>query len=138
MVVALVAVLLAGSGCSALRREEARPPAFPPTETPPFQQVGKASLYAPEFQGRKTASGARFDHAKPTAAHRTLPLGTSATVTNLDTGRSTEVTINDRGPWVKGRVIDLSNEAARRIGLDARQGLAPVRVEATPTPPDGK
>jgi len=86
----------------------------------------KASYYGSEYHGRITASGERFDMNAMTAAHRSLPFGTRVRVTNLDNGRSAVVRINDRGPFVRGRVIDLSHAAAKKIGLT---GLAPVRVE---------
>jgi len=76
-----------------------------------------ASWYGPGFHGRKTASGERYDQNKMTAANRTLPFGTKLTVKNLKNGRSCDVVINDRGPYVRGRDIDLSREAARRIGM---------------------
>jgi len=100
-------------------------------ETPPsptFEQTGKASWYGPGFHGRKTASGARFDQHALTAAHRSLPLGTPVKVTNLDTGRTIQVTINDRGPYIDGRIIDLSKRAAAELGME-EAGVAPVRVE---------
>jgi peptidoglycan lytic transglycosylase len=99
--------------------------------TPRVQQVGKASWYGAKQQGKKTASGARFDQRQLTAAHRTLPLGTSAKVTNLETGQAVQVEITDRGPHAKGRIIDLSRAAAQRIGLK-KDGTARVRVEASP------
>lgn len=94
---------------------------------PSAAEIGEASVYADKFEGRRTASGERFDQDRPTAAHRDLPLGSEARVTNLETGQTAEVEINDRGPFVDGRIIDLSEEAARRIGLE--DGTAPVRVE---------
>jgi rare lipoprotein A (peptidoglycan hydrolase) len=105
---------------------------------PVVEQKGEASWYGRRFHGKKTASGARFDQRASTAAHPTLPLGTKAKVTNLETGQSTEVTITDRGPHVKGRDIDLSKGAADRIGLT--DGVAPVEIEAavTPSPADTK
>jgi rare lipoprotein A len=93
-----------------------------------FQEIGQASWYGEQHQGRTTASGATFDMNQMTAAHRTLPLGTNVRVTNLDNGRSIEVVINDRGPYVGTRVIDLSREAARRLRME-HEGLAPVRIE---------
>jgi peptidoglycan lytic transglycosylase len=96
-------------------------------------QIGKASWYGPEHQGKKTASGQRFDQQQLTAAHRTLPLGTRAKVTNLETGQAVHVTINDRGPHARGRIIDLSQAAAQKIGLK-KDGTARVRVEASPSP----
>ena len=87
-----------------------------------------ASYYADKFNGRRTASGERFDNQKYTAAHRTLPFGTKVRVTNEANGKSTIVKINDRGPFVKGRVIDLSKSAA--IELDfVKAGVADVEVE---------
>ena len=96
-------------------------------------QTGVASYYADKFQGRPTASGERFDQRKMTAAHRTLPFGTKARVTNPADGRSVVVRINDRGPFVKGRVIDLSRAAAEKLGI-VRAGLAQVKVEVLTTP----
>jgi rare lipoprotein A (peptidoglycan hydrolase) len=93
-----------------------------------FEEIGQASWYGGQHQGKTTASGARFDMTKMTAAHRSLPLGSNVRVTNLDNGRSVEVLINDRGPYVGTRVIDLSREAARRLQME-REGIAPVRIE---------
>lgn len=90
--------------------------------------VGVASYYAAKFQGRPTASGERFDNGKLTAAHRTLPFGTKVRVTNLENGRSVTVRVNDRGPFVKGRMIDLSYAAAQRLEM-VRTGVARVRLE---------
>jgi rare lipoprotein A len=90
--------------------------------------VGQASWYGAWHRGKLTASGEKFDPDELTAAHRTLPLGTEARVTNLQNGRSVEVIINDRGPYVKGRAIDLSARAAKVLGMK-KQGLAPVRIE---------
>jgi rare lipoprotein A len=96
--------------------------------TKEFVQVGRASWYGKWHKGRKTASGVRFDPQQYTAAHRKLPLGTQVRVTNLETDKSVIVTINDRGPYVKNRVIDLSAAAAERLGM-VRQGTAKVRIE---------
>ncbi len=86
---------------------------------------GIASVYT----DRRTASGERFSAGALTAAHKTLPLGSKAKVTHLGTGRSVVVRINDRGPYAKGRVIDLTPAAAAKIGLTKSQGIAKVRVE---------
>jgi rare lipoprotein A len=102
-----------------------------PTGKPTTTQVGTASWYGPGFHGRETASGETFNQHALTAAHRTLPLGTTATVTNLETGQSVQVTINDRGPYVSGRHLDLSQAAAKRIGL-IKKGVAKVKIEAKP------
>ena len=100
---------------------------------PVIVHEGKGSFYGDGFHGKKTATGERFDKNKPTAASKELPLGSKATVTNEETGQSTEVTINDRGPYVPGRVIDLSEKAARDVGLTEEDGVAPMRVEAKPS-----
>lgn len=100
------------------------------------EQVGEASWYGPNFHGKKTASGETFDQHDLTAAHPTLPLGSEATVTNLKTGQSVDVRINDRGPYTKGREIDLSKSAAKEIGMK-KEGTAPVKIEAT-VPPNGE
>lgn len=92
------------------------------------QQRGIASWYGPGFQGRPTASGERFNTNAMTAAHRHLPFGTRVQVTNLRNGRSVIVRINDRGPFIRGRIIDLSAAAARTLGL-LQAGTAPVSVE---------
>ena len=91
-------------------------------------EKGEASWYGHPYHGRRTASGERYDMHQLTAAHRTLPFETWVMVTRRDDGRSVEVRINDRGPFIRGRVIDLSFAAARRIGLDV-DGVAPVSVE---------
>jgi len=89
---------------------------------------GQASWYGPGFRGNPTASGERFVPRKRTAAHRTLAFGTVVRVTRTDTGQSVRVVVNDRGPFVTGRVVDLSKGAARRIGmLDV--GVVPVEVK---------
>jgi rare lipoprotein A len=102
---------------------------------PIVEQVGEASFYGPGFHGKKTATGETFDQNQKTAAHPTLPLGTEATVTNLDTGASVDVKINDRGPYVKGRDIDVSKAAAKELGM-TKEGLAPVKIEAKVPPPE--
>ncbi|UCF96601.1 MAG: septal ring lytic transglycosylase RlpA family protein, partial [Spirochaetaceae bacterium] len=93
-----------------------------------FEQQGLASWYGGKFQGRQTASGEIFDTNKFTAAHKTLAFGTIVKVTNLENEKSTVVRINDRGPFIPGRIIDLSRAAAAAIGL-AGQGVAEVRIE---------
>ena len=94
-----------------------------------YAENGVASWYGPGFHGRLTANGERFNMHALTAAHTRLPLGTRVRVTHLGTGASLIVRINDRGPFVKDRVIDLSHEAARRLGV-IRKGSARVRLEA--------
>lgn len=91
-------------------------------------QSGKASYYAGNFIGRKTANGEIFSKNRKTAASKTLPFGTKVKVTNLSNGKSVKVRINDRGPFVAGRDIDLSWLAAKKIGM-LDQGVAPVRLK---------
>lgn len=93
--------------------------------SPALPSSGLASWYGPGFHGKQTASGEFFNQEEYTAAHRRMPMGTEVFVTNLRTGRTVLVRINDRGPFVKGRVIDLSHAAARAIGLE---GVDPVRL----------
>lgn len=113
LALALVAGLLAG-GCGGSR--------------PAFTQSGQGSYYANKFAGRPTASGVRYRPGKMTAAHNTLPFGTRIRVTNVRNGRSVKVTVNDRGPHVAGRIVDVSGKAARRLGL-VEAGVVPVRLE---------
>lgn len=89
-------------------------------------QKGVATWYGPGFHGRKTASGERFNTRAYTAAHRTLPFGTKVQVTNQKTGRSVVVRINDRGPFVRGRIIDLSSASAQAIGMSGTTVVALV------------
>ena len=95
---------------------------------PQITETGKASYYADKFNGRKTANGEIFRNRKKTAAHKTLPFGTVVKVTNLSNGRSVKVRINDRGPFVAGRHIDLSKKAARKIGM-LQQGVGNVKMK---------
>jgi rare lipoprotein A len=132
---ALAAALAACSGPTtgaglALRRPilPSEQPRLYPGRVPSFLQVGVASWYGDRFKRRPTASGEPFDPKDITAAHRTLPLGTIARVTNLANGRSILVRINDRGPYAQGRVIDLSRSAAAQLGMK-QDGVAQVRIE---------
>jgi len=134
----LVASLALAAGLALAAESGSTAPQAPPGRTAakpagtssalPKRQVGKASFYADRFAGRKMANGRRMDPNDDNAASRTLPLGTKARVTNLDTGRSAIVTIEDRGPYVDGRIVDLSPATAQKIGLEKKQGLAPVEV----------
>ena len=90
--------------------------------------AGAASWYGDKFHGRRTANGERYDMHKLTAAHKTLPFGTKVRVTNRENGKSVVVRINDRGPFVGKRVIDLSRGAAAAVGMIQR-GIAPVSIE---------
>lgn len=106
----------------------AHTPAPPPDQIrPTVSDVGLASYYT-ESVGRVTASGERFDHDSLTAAHRTLPFGTRVRVTHLSNQQSVVVTINDRGPVSRARLIDVSRAAARKLGMIA-EGVARVRIE---------
>jgi rare lipoprotein A len=120
-----VLLLLSISLLSSLVAASSRPPL-------PWVQYGVASWYGVPFHGRLTANGERYNMYNMSAAHQHAPLGIHAIVTHLETGRMIRVRINDRGPFVKGRVIDLSYGAARRLGM-IETGLAPVKIEFLPT-----
>lgn len=98
-------------------------------------EVGKASFYGHRFHGRSTASGETYDETKMTAAHRTHPFGTRVRVTNLENGKAVTVRVNDRGPHLKGRIIDVSYKAAKRLGF-VRDGVTRVKVEVASRPDD--
>jgi len=102
------------------------------TGTRLIAQIGTASWYGRWHHGRETASGEAFDMYRLTAAHRTLPLGSRVLVTAVESGRSVVVTITDRGPYVQGRIIDLSYAAARRLAAVER-GVIPVSLRLVPT-----
>jgi rare lipoprotein A len=118
-----------------LSHQQAKPRRLSPEARPQLDRTGrkrfgKASIYAPMFAGRKMADGTSMRPTSNNAASRTLPLGTTAKVTNLETGKTAVVTIQDRGPYVAGRIVDLSPATARDIGLDRRTGV--TRVEVAP------
>lgn len=119
-------LLLAGLAVWALSAAETSL-AHPTDGRAAAMQKGVASYYSDRFQGRTTASGEPFDQRELTAAHRSLPFGTKVLVTRRDNGRQVEVMINDRGPFVSGRVIDLSKSAARALGM-LHRGTAPVQL----------
>jgi rare lipoprotein A len=100
---------------------------------PGHSQRGIASFYHDKFHGRKTASGQIYNRNIPSAAHKTLPLGTKVKVTDTKTGKSIVVKVNDRGPYIGGRIIDLSRSAARQLGI-LKRGLARVEVEVLSVP----
>jgi rare lipoprotein A len=152
--VAAIAICLILSGCATSRPAsptpqpaakpetppEAKPEAKPgptpeakPTPGPSGGQTGEASWYGEPHHGRTTASGEIYDMNQLTAAHRTLPLGTRVLVTNLKNGRAVEVRINDRGPSVEGRIIDLSFAAAKELGA-VPSGTIPVRIRVISQP----
>jgi rare lipoprotein A len=105
---------------------------YPMQKSEGYREKGIASWYGKEFHNRKTANGERYDMYAVSAAHKTLPLPTWVRVTNLENGRSLVLRVNDRGPFVRGRIIDLSYGAARALGT-VEAGVAPVLVEALPT-----
>ena len=137
----LVAAMLAAPSAARNTAETraAERAAHHPVDLTASPRVGNASFYAKEFFGRKMADGSPMNPRGNNAASKTLPLGTTAEVTNLETGRSALVTIEDRGPFVPGRIVDLSPATARQIGLSARQGVAKVKVTpiAVPLPGGG-
>src|SRR5206468_3788707 len=130
-----VTVVLTLGGCSGQWRPAPvpGPVVVPPVSTPGAVQTGIASWYGPGFHGKRTANGEVYDQYELTAAHQTLPLGTRVMVTSLSNGRAVEVRVNDRGPFVGGRVIDLSYAAASVIGMIG-PGVMPVRVEILEQP----
>ena len=102
---------------------------YPVPSAKGYHETGIASWYGKKFHGRKTSNGERYDMYAETAAHKTLPMGTMLVVRNLDNNKKTVVRVNDRGPFVKGRIIDLSHTAARKIGL-IQNGTARVSITA--------
>lgn len=134
LILAVGAVLFIVSCAGKTIHEEPVVPALPAPVSPQvpdtvYRETGVASWYGRDFQGRTTASGELFDQNGISAAHRTLPLGTVLSVTNLDNFKSIKVRINDRGPFMKGRVLELSFGAAKELGF-ASQGTARVKLES--------
>ncbi len=129
--------LLAACGPRYIVRERRIPPPETKIERRESRgvQQGIASWYGADFHGKQTSSGEIYDMYQLTCAHNTLPLGTMVMVTNLENGKSVELKVNDRGPFVKGRIIDLSYAAARMLDMH-EQGTAPVRVEVIGTVPE--
>jgi rare lipoprotein A len=124
---AWLAAALGVAGCSVFHHEPAPPPVVGGV------QLGVASWYGPGFHGNRTANGEIYDQYELTVAHPSLPLGTRAVVTNLSNGRAVEVRINDRGPSVEGRIIDLSFAAAKELGA-VPSGTVPVRIRVISQP----
>ena len=116
----LIALIVSLSGCGTAAKT--------PNYSVHRAMTGLASYYGPKWHGRKTASGERLNIHAMTAAHKSLPFGTRVRVTLLSTGKSVVVRINDRGPYVQGRIIDLTDDAAKKIGLTT-QGVGRVRLE---------
>ena len=130
-VVATLVVLSASSEGTSARSHWMSAPSYPASS-----QFGVASWYGPGFQGRPTASGPPYNMNAMTCAHRELPLGTTVRVTDLLNSRSVVLEVNDRGPFVDGRVLDVSRAAAEYLGF-RYSGLAPVRIEVVSYPGDG-
>ena len=143
---ASLSIVMYGCSTQAPIPEPPPPAVQPPPPPPPVvegpREVGKpkvttASFYSPALQGHPTTSGESYDEHAMTAASKTLPIGSHAKVTNLKTGKSVVVRINDHGPYVKGRGIDLSRDAAKNIGIDHR-GIAKVKVTRVEGPSSAK
>jgi rare lipoprotein A len=117
-------------GCSSVQPTSgsAQPKTTSSVDRAGYAETGKASFYADKHQSKKTASGEIYDYKLNTAAHRTLPFGTKVRVTNMENGKSVVVKINDRGPFVKNRILDLSQSAFRSIA-DASSGVIEVKIE---------
>jgi rare lipoprotein A len=133
LAIALVAILLAG--CGHKKHARRTPPTPAPSAAPKLghTETGVASWYGHPYHGRRAANGEIYDMEKLTAAHRTLPFDTWLRVVNLDNSKTVEVRITDRGPFVEGRIIDLSHAAARAIEMIG-PGTARVRIEVIRTP----
>ena len=109
-----------------------------PADLTGHKRVGKASVYDKRLAGHKMANGKPMEPSDNNAASKTLPMGTTAKVTNMGTGKSAVVKITDRGPYVKGRILDVSPSTAQKIGVNAKDGVADVSVEPIAVPlPDG-
>lgn len=134
--VALAPALALLAGCSTVTPSPSPPAPAPGRPAEGYEQIGIASWYGAQHQGKRTASGELFDMNQLTAAHRSLPFGTRLRVTNRDNNQSTEVRINDRGPFVKGRILDVSYAAARRLGA-LGAGTFPVRLRVVALPTTG-
>jgi rare lipoprotein A len=135
LAIALVAILLAGCGHKKHARRTPATPAPAPSSAPKLghTETGVASWYGHPYHGRRAANGEIYDMEKLTAAHRTLPFDTWLRVVNLDNSKTVEVRITDRGPFIEGRIIDLSHAAARAIEMIG-PGTARVRIEVIRTP----
>lgn len=129
-------ILTIGAVVAACSNQQSPPEIQPSAQYPHVSIIGVASWYGPGFDGHRTSSGEVYDQARLTAASTLFPLGTHLLVTNLANGRSIEVRINDHGPFVKGRAIDLSHEAARALGI-LGPGTARVRMDVIETPAGG-
>jgi len=120
-IVLIVFISIFISGCSNVQSKDAK-------AWVGYVETGKASYYADKHQGRKTANGEAYNHKLNTAAHKTLPFGAMVKVTNVENGKNVVVKVNDRGPFAKGRIIDLSKSAFTAIAKPS-SGIANVRIE---------
>jgi len=118
----VLVIFLLSASCSTINAQS-------PDKQAGFTETGEASFYAGKYQSRRTASGERYNQDAKTAAHRNLPFGTRVKVTNVKNGKSVVVRINDRGPFIKGRIIDLSKSAFQQIG-ETERGVISVKIEA--------
>lgn len=125
----MVLLIVAGTGSAAASADQTSA-----INNADSEQTGKASFYGPEFDGKKMADGTRLDQRSEVAASKTLPIGTEAKVTNLKNGKSTTVKVADRGPVTKGRIIDLTESSAAKLGMK-QEGVAPVVVKPVAVPP---
>ena len=121
-------LILLALGCSSTKEVSYRP--FEPGKEIGYREVGLASWYGEDYHGRRTANGEIYDMYAMTAAHRTLPFNLRVRVTNLENGKKADFRINDRGPFISGRIIDLSKSGARELGI-LDSGTAKVAVETT-------
>ena len=119
---------IVAGGCSHVPKDS-----FDPVATDGRASIGYASFYGSEFEGRRTASGEKYRGKKYTAAHRTLPFGTRIRITHIASGRTVEAVVNDRGPFRKGRIVDLSHRAAEALGI-LGAGVAKVSLEVLELP----
>ncbi|MBI3800224.1 MAG: septal ring lytic transglycosylase RlpA family protein [Deltaproteobacteria bacterium] len=128
-----VLLLLGGCARTVSRRQSSAGLSSPSLGQPQSGQLGVASWYGPGFHGNPTANGEIYNQNALTAAHPTLPLGTQVQVTNLANGKSVQVRINDRGPYIHGRAIDLSRGAAQKLGM-VKPGISRVRIKTLSSP----